>query len=1065
LIQFTLEINSQGEKAMMRSIIGSSLKFQFLVVTIAIALMAFGITQFRRMPVDVLPEFSPPYVEIQTEALGLSAEEVEQMITVPMEQDLLAGVAWLDVIRSESVPGLSSILVYFEPGTDLYRARQMVTERLSQAAVAIPNVSQPPTMIQPLSSQSRFMIVGLSSKELSLIEMSVLARWTIAPQLMGVPGVAHVAIWGNRDRQLQVLVDPAQLHKQGVLLDQVVETTGNALWVSPLSFLEASSPGTGGFIDTPNQRLNVWHVLPISSAEDLARVSVDGAEGLRLGDVAQVVEDHPLLIGDAVVNENPNLLLVIEKLPGINTLEVTRGVEAELAALQPGLPGVEFDATLFRPATFIEMAMANLSRTLVIAALLVALVLGIFFYGWRAALISLVAILMSLIAALFVLYLRGATLNAMVLAGLAIALGLVIDESIVDIERITQRLHQNRQQGGLQSSSIIILESAAETRNTILFATLITVLAVVPVFFIDGISGALFRPLVVSYTLAVLAAMVVALTVTPALSAILLSRTRLENRASPFVSRLQSGYQRNLSRTVKIPWLANTAIVVLVIAVLIAVPFLKQGQALPAFQEPYLMVQFETAAGTSHPEMNRIVSRASTELRAIPGVSNVGAHVGRAVFGDQVVSINSAELWVSIDPKADYDATVAAVQDVVNGYTGLRHEVLTYMQQTLSLQQTSNSSDITVRVYGEDHAVLQSEAEQLQKALAKVNGVADPRVNSPVEEPTLEIEVDLDSAQKYGVKPGDVRRTAAILLSGIQVGSLFEEQKIFEVVVWGAPDLRQSVTDINELLIDTARGEQVRLADVADVRIVSSPTVINREAVSPYLDITFNVEGRSVSAVAADVKAAISNFAFPLEYHAKVVSDYEARQAAQSRLLVAGIVAVFGIFLLLQASFRSWRLALVVIVTLPAALAGGVMADLLGNGGAISLGLLAGSLAVAGIALRNSVMLFSHFQNLEENDGEEFGPELVMQGARERLAPILMTALATGLAFLPFVLFGNIPGHEIVRPMAIVIVGGLVTSTWLNLFAMPELYLRFGARREADPGFQRTDLPAVAADD
>jgi len=1050
---------------MMRSIIGSSLKFQFLVVTIAIALMAFGITQFRRMPVDVLPEFSPPYVEIQTEALGLSAEEVEQMITVPMEQDLLAGVAWLDVIRSESVPGLSSILVYFEPGTDLYRARQMVTERLSQAAVAIPNVSQPPTMIQPLSSQSRFMIVGLSSKELSLIEMSVLARWTIAPQLMGVPGVAHVAIWGNRDRQLQVLVDPAQLHKQGVLLDQVVETTGNALWVSPLSFLEASSPGTGGFIDTPNQRLNVWHVLPISSAEDLARVSVDGAEGLRLGDVAQVVEDHPLLIGDAVVNENPNLLLVIEKLPGINTLEVTRGVEAELAALQPGLPGVEFDATLFRPATFIEMAMANLSRTLVIAALLVALVLGIFFYGWRAALISLVAILMSLIAALFVLYLRGATLNAMVLAGLAIALGLVIDESIVDIERITQRLHQNRQQGGLQSSSIIILESAAETRNTILFATLITVLAVVPVFFIDGISGALFRPLVVSYTLAVLAAMVVALTVTPALSAILLSRTRLENRASPFVSRLQSGYQRNLSRTVKIPWLANTAIVVLVIAVLIAVPFLKQGQALPAFQEPYLMVQFETAAGTSHPEMNRIVSRASTELRAIPGVSNVGAHVGRAVFGDQVVSINSAELWVSIDPKADYDATVAAVQDVVNGYTGLRHEVLTYMQQTLSLQQTSNSSDITVRVYGEDHAVLQSEAEQLQKALAKVNGVADPRVNSPVEEPTLEIEVDLDSAQKYGVKPGDVRRTAAILLSGIQVGSLFEEQKIFEVVVWGAPDLRQSVTDINELLIDTARGEQVRLADVADVRIVSSPTVINREAVSPYLDITFNVEGRSVSAVAADVKAAISNFAFPLEYHAKVVSDYEARQAAQSRLLVAGIVAVFGIFLLLQASFRSWRLALVVIVTLPAALAGGVMADLLGNGGAISLGLLAGSLAVAGIALRNSVMLFSHFQNLEENDGEEFGPELVMQGARERLAPILMTALATGLAFLPFVLFGNIPGHEIVRPMAIVIVGGLVTSTWLNLFAMPELYLRFGARREADPGFQRTDLPAVAADD
>src|SRR5512134_1310375 len=286
---------------MIRSIVGSSMRFQYLVITIAIALMAFGLTQLRGMPVDVLPEFSPPYVEIQTEALGLSAEEVEQMITVPMEQDLLAGVAWTDVIRSESVPGLSSVVVLFEPGTDIFRARQMVAERLSQAAVGLPHVSKPPTMIQPLSSQSRFMIVGLSSEQLSLIEMSVLARWTIAPQLMGVPGVAHVAIWGNRDRQLQVLVDPEKLQEVGVTLNQVVETTGNSLWVSPLSFLEASTPGTGGFIDTPNQRLNVWHVLPISSAEELAEIPVQGTS-LFLGDVAQVVEDHPLLIGDAIVN-------------------------------------------------------------------------------------------------------------------------------------------------------------------------------------------------------------------------------------------------------------------------------------------------------------------------------------------------------------------------------------------------------------------------------------------------------------------------------------------------------------------------------------------------------------------------------------------------------------------------------------------------------------------------------------------------------------------------------------------------------------------------------------------
>ena len=1048
---------------MMNSIVKSSMKFQFLVITIAVALIAFGVTQLRGMAVDVLPEFSPPYVEIQTEALGLSAEEVEQMITVPMEQDLLAGVAWLDVIRSESVPGLSSVVVYFEPGTDLYRARQMVTERMSQAAVGLPHVSKPPTMIQPLSSQSRFMIVGLSSKELSLIEMSVLARWTIAPQLMGVPGVSHVAIWGNRDRQLQVQVDPEKLQEAGVTLSQIVSTTGNSLWVSPLSFLEASSPGTGGFIDTPNQRLNVWHVLPISSPEELARVPVEGTS-LLLSDVANVVEDHPLLIGDAIIEENPSILLVIEKLPGVNTLELTREVEAELASMQPGMPGLNFDATLFRPASYLEMALANLSRTLVIAAVLVVLVLGLFLYGWRTALISMAAIVVSLLAALFVLHLRGETLNAMVLAGLVIALGVVIDEAIVDVDRILQRLRLNRQQGGLRSASAVIFEASSETRSALFFAALITLLAIVPVFFIQGVQGGIYQPLAISYVLAVLAAMVVALTVTPALSLILLSRTRLEHRESPLVSRMQGSYDRNLSRMTNGSGLVNFAIIVLMVASLVALPFMKRDSSLPAFKEPYLAVRFQAAPGTSNAEMNRIVSRVSTELRGIPGVSNVGSHVGRAVFGDQVVNVNSAEVWVSIEPNANYDATFAAVEDVVNGYPGLGHEVRTYVQQTLDAVQGDSNSDVTVRLYGESHDVLRVEAEKLRQSLATVSGVADPRVILPVDEPTLEIEVDLNSAQRFGVKPGDVRRSAAILLSGMHAGSLFEEQKIFDVVVWGTPDTRNSLSDIRNLLVDTPGGGHVRLGEVADVRVVSAPTAIKREAVSAYLDIAFNVEGRSAAAVVTDVKSVIKNFAFPLEYHAEVVSDFAARQAEQQGILIAGLVALLGTFLLLQAAFRSWRLALVAIVTLPAALAGGVMANLLGNGGTISLGLLAGCLTIAGIALRNVIMLFSHCQYLEEQKGENFGPALVARGARERLSPTLMTALATGLALLPFVLLGNIPGHEIVRPIAIVVIGGLFTSTWLSLFAMPALYLRFGASREADLGFQRADLPAAADD-
>jgi len=1050
---------------MMRSIVGASMKFQFLVITIAIALMAFGVTKLRGMPVDVLPEFSPPYVEIQTEALGLSAKEVELMITVPMEQDLLAGVAWLDVVRSESVPGLSSVLVYFEPGTDLFRARQMVAERISQSAVGLPHVSKPPTMIQPLSSASRFMIVGLSSKDLSLIDMSVLARWTIAPRLMGVPGVAHVAVWGNRDRQLQVLVDPEQLQAKGVTLNQIIETTGNALWVSPLTFLEASSPGSGGFIDTPNQRLTVWHVLPISSPEELAKVPIEGSDGLFLGDVTKVVEDHQPLIGDAVINDSANLLLVVEKLPEVNTLEVTRDVEQALAALQPGLPGLEFNATLFRPTTYIEMAIANLTQSLIIAALLVVLVLGAFLYGWRTALISLVAIVVSLFAALFVLYLRGATLNSMVLAGLVIALGVVVDDAVVDVENIMRRLRQNRQEGGLRPAENVILAASAEMRSSIFFATLITLLAIVPVFFMEGMSAALFQPMAISYALAVLTAMVVALTVTPAMSFMLLSKRQLDVHESPLSAWLQSGYERTLERTVKSPGLASAIVIVLIVAGLVITPFLKRDQLLPSFREPYLTIKLEGASGTSHPEMSRIVSRLSSEMRDTAGVSDVGAHVGRAVYGDQVVGINSAELWISIDPKANYDSTVSAIQGTVDGYAGLVREVRTYTQQILSQPlRSSTSDDVTLRLYGEDQKVLRAEAAKIEKSLTGTSGVVNSHVILPADEPTLEIEVDLAAAQTYGIKPGEVRRTAAALLSGILVGNLFQEQKVFDVVVWGEPELRDSISDILNMPIQTSDGNQVLLKDVADIRIVASQTVIRHDAMSAYVDIGFTVQGRNASVVASDIQAKMKNYAFPFEYHAEVLSNTAVIQASQQRLLITGLIALIGIFLLLQASARSWRMAFATLLILPASLAGGVVAASLTNS-SLSVAALFGLLPILGIAARNSIMLISHYQHIEIEEGKPFGPELVLRGSRERVAPTLMTALTTGLAVLPFVLTGNIPGQEIVFPMGIVILGGLVTSTLVNLFALPALYLRFGASREPELGFQRADVPAVAADD
>jgi CzcA family heavy metal efflux pump len=1016
------------------------------------AMMFIGVTQLSKMPVDVLPEFTPPHVEIQTEALGLSATEVEQMVTVPLEQDLLNGVPWLDKIRSQSVPGLSEIDLIFQSGTDVLRARQMVQERITQAR-ALPNVSKPPAMIQPVSSTGRVMMIGLSSKNLSLIDMSVLARWQIRPRLMGVPGVANVAIWGQRERQLQVQVDPAKLRANGVTLTQVISTTGNALWESPLSFLEASSPGTGGFIDTSNQRLGVQHVSPIATAKDLAQVTVEDTVGrtLRLSDVSQVVEDHQPLIGDAVINGGPGLVLVVEKFPGANTLDVTRDVDKALDSLRPGLPGMTIDANLFRPASFIETATHNLTIALLLGGLLVALALGALFFSWRSALVSLVAIPLSLLAAGLVLYVRGATMNTMVLAGLVAAVGVVVDEAIVDVENIVRRLREHRSpgadtsEGADRSTMAIVLEAALQVRGPMVYATLITLITLVPLFFLTGLTGSFIRPLLVSYGLAVLAAMAVALTVTPALASVLSSTASARRRESPLVRWLQRGHQALAARTTRRPGAVYAGVAVLTLVGLALLPGLARQSIVPPPQDRSLLISWAGTPGTSQPEMVRITDSASQALRSIPGIRNVGAHIGRAVTSDQLVGVNSGEMWVSIDPAADYNRTVAAINNVLDDYPGLRRQVQSYPEQQTRESLTGSTDQLVVRLYGEDLGILQRKAEEVRQLMSHINGVVTPHVDLQAQEPSVQIEVDLTAAQRYGIKPGDVRRAAATLLSGIAVGSLFEDQKVFDVVVWGAPGVRNSLTSIRDLLIDTPAGGQVRLADVAAVSIKPAPDVIRHDNVSRSIDIGANVHGRDVAAVTSDVKDRLKRVTFPLEYHAELLGDQSDRATAWRRVLVVAAAATIAILLLLQVAFGSWRLAAVFFLTLPMALVGGVLAASLDDR-VLSLGSLAGFLAVLGIAVRGGIMMVKHCQYLAQRDGEASGPGLVLRAARERVAPILMTALATALAVLPLALL-RAPGPESVHPVAVVILGGLVTSTLFSIFVVPVVYLSFGPDR------------------
>jgi CzcA family heavy metal efflux pump len=1034
---------------MIRWIVGSSLRFRFLVVAAAAMMMSLGVLQLRTMPVDVFPEFAPPLVEIQTEAPGMSTPEVESLVTIQLE-DALSSTPGLDTMRSKSVPGLSSITLIFQPGTDILRARQLVSERLAVAIPTLPSWAGIPWMLQPLSATSRVMQIGISSTKYSLTDLSMITYWTIRWRLMGVPGVANVVIWGDRFKQMQVQVDPEKLRTYHVSLDEVQEVTSEALDFGLLKYTDAAKTRIGGSIDTPDQRLEVQHILPVVLPEDLAKVPVhdrtksDGSP-LTLGDLGRVVWDHQPLIGDGVVNAGPGLLLIVEKFPWANTLDVTHGVEAALNELRPGLAGIQMDSTIFRQASFIEMAINNLTNALIISCLLVVLVLGAFLFEWRTALISLVAIPLSLVAAGLVLDLLGATINTMILAGLVIAIGGVVDDAIIDVENIVRRLRQHRRQGSTRSTASIILDASLEVRSSIIYAVLIDVMVLLPIFFLGGLSGAFFQPLALSYALALLVSMVVALTVTPALCLLLLSRAPLERRESPLLRWLQRGYDRGLGRIIRTPRPAFISACLIILVGLSVLPFL--GEALfPTFKERDFLMHFVTKPGTSLDEAVRITTQVSQELKAIPGIRSSGAHIGRAVQGEEVSGPNFAEIWVSVDPAADYDTTVASIQEVVDRYPGLLRDVNSYLNERIDEVLVGTSDDIVVRIFGPDLGVLRSKAEEVRQALAQISGTTNVHTELQVDVPQIEVKVDLAKAAHYGLKPGDIRRAAATLVAGTEVTDIHRDQKVYDVMVVGIPEASRSLTSIRDLLIDTPDGGQVRLGDVADVSIQPAPNLIEREHNSRRIDVGLYVRGRDLGAVANDVQQRLQQIKFPLEYHAEVLGEYQERQAAQGRLLIFGLAAAIGVFLLLQAAFGSWRLATLAFFTLPVALVGGVLATF-ATGGVISLGSLVGFFTVFGVAARNGIMLIKHYQHLEQQEGEVFGPDLVLRGARERLGPILMTALAAGLALVPLVISGDIPGHEIEHPMAIVILGGLVTSTILNLFIVPSLYLRFGRKR------------------
>jgi Cu/Ag efflux pump CusA len=1024
-------------------LLGSAIRLRWLVVAAVVAILGFGVVRLQSAPVDVYPEFQATQVEVQAEALGLSAQEVEQLITVPIEQDLLNGVPFMTSITSRSMPSLSVIDLVFEPGTDLYLARQMVQERMSQAK-ALPNVGTPPAVIQPKSSTSRVAMIGLHSSSVSLIDMSVLARWQLRPRLMSIPGVAQVSIFGQQDRQLQVQVDPQQLQARNVSLTQLIDTTGNALWVSPLSFVEASTPGTGGFVETPEQRLGVQHVQPITDAQQLSDVAVEGVDGapVRLGDVTTVVEGHPNLIGEASDQGRDGLMLVVERFPGADTAQVTHDVDEAMAALEPGLKGITVDTSVYQPVRYLDSALHRIGIAALAGGLLLALVIGVLGRSWRVALVAVVSVATSVTAALWVLSLTGGALTSMTLIGLAAAMALVVDDAVGDVTALRARLG-DRSGGDRPHTVAVLAQVFGARRGALACATVITLLALGPLWLLSGPAGALVRPAAVSFLVTVVASLVASLLVTPVLSVLLIGDCGAGR--PPAVVRTAGG--RLSTRAVGRPL---TAAVVLGVLALLVVPGLllqHGGETLPVAQDRSVVVQLQAAPATSLTEMDRITTAAARRLGQLPSVRTSASHVGRAIASDRVTDVNTSQIWLTVGDDADYTATLRAIRATVADYPGLRSSVHTYEADQLATAGATTGDKLVVRVYGQDLATLRSTAEDVKKEIQTVAGVISPTVEQQVSVPTVEIEVDLAAARQVGLRPGDVRRDASTLISGLTVGSIYEQQAIFDVVLWGGPATRASVPSLQSLLIDTPSGQKVPLGSVAQVRVAPDPAVITHDAVSRSLDITADVRGRSASDVAREVTGRLQSMTFPYEYRAEVVGDAVSRATDQRWILISSLVVAALAFLLLQSVTGSWRGGAVLLFTVPFAAAGGLIGSLF-TGGVLSGPVLAGLFVAVALALRQTLVLVRRAQTASATHDPH---EAMRLAVRETAPAVLVVAVATAVLFLPAIVLGSGSGLELLHPFAVTLLVGLISVLAVVLLVVPGLFPALAGVRPLPP--------------
>ncbi|HME73787.1 MAG TPA: efflux RND transporter permease subunit [Myxococcota bacterium] len=1028
---------------MLRAIVSFCLRFRGVVIALAAIVLIQGVEAARHSKLDVFPEFVPPQVVVQTEAPGFAAEQIETLVTTPVEA-AIGGLGGLRALRSASIQGLSVVTVVFEQGTDIFRARQLLAEKLAGASARLPQGAHPPTMSAPTSSTMDLLKIGLVSDRLSPMALRSLADWTVRPRLLAVPGVAQVTVFGGEVRQLQIQLNPDRLLAHGLGVADV------------LAAARASTGVVGaGFIDTPNQRIVLETQGQAIEPEVLAQVEVarHGAAVVRLGDVARVVEAGAPKFGDALVQGRPGVLLTMLSQYGANTLEVTRAVERALGELRPVFDreGVTLYPGLHRPATFIETALHNLRSSLFLGALLVAVVIFAFLGHGRTALISLSAIPLSLLSAVIVLDWLGQTLNTMTLGGLAIAIGEVVDDAIIDVENIFRRLRENEQLGRPRRALAVVLEASLEVRRAIVFATLVVVTVFLPVLTLTGLQGSFFAPLSLAYIAAVLASLVVALTVTPALSLALLGpqvRTLGEPRLQRWV---KARYRRQLSRVASHPRRVVAAVALLCTAALAALPFFG-GEFLPDFREGHFVLEVSAAPGTSLDELRRIGTAISRALLELPAIATVEQQLGRAEQGEDTWGPHRSEFHVELKKESvgRQEGLADQIRSLLAGFPGIQSEVLTFLGDRIGETITGEVAPVVVNLFGDDLDALDATAREVARVLATIPGAADVVTRSPPGLPRTAIRLRPERLAHFGFRPTEVMEAVQTAYQGTVVAQTHRANQTSDVVVILDEASRQDPESVGSLILRNGEGQRVPLRVLADVSPSPGRYEILHEGARRRQTVTCSPTGRDVVSFVADAQRAIAEkVAMPPGVYAIFSGEAEARTQARNELLSHAAIALVGVVLLLAVGLRSWRNLVLVLANLPFALVGGVLAvavtDFVDPAvGRISIGTLVGFVTLFGITTRNSLMMISHFDHLVNHEGVAWGPETALRGATERVIPILMTASVTGLGLAPLAFGSGQAGREIEGPMAIVILGGLVTSTALNLLVLPTLALRFG---------------------